>query len=440
MPGKSLPLDVVAERAAQLAARSTADAVSIAWLETDEGTASAGPRGRHAVLEPRRSVAVRVRAGGRTGVARSDSSDTGELDATLRAALADARIAEPSPDWPLGATTIEPVAAGGVDPDLGALTAAGAQQALPAKLGGRSSLRLDWRDARLVVAASFHPLRAQRFTSASFRARIGRRPGSGFVARTAPALAALAIDELVESGRALEAAATAEELPAAGSPLVLAGEAALVLLDAFARRALGGRARLERGAVWPYSIAAVLTFDDEVIDGAAPVSRFDFDGCARSKRRFVEAGVVRGAALDLELAARAGEPTTGHGLAADDAWPQHLAVLSGERGEAALRAAAANGVRIGSLERFAIEPGEELPFRALARNLRKIGSDGSLGTALPPAVWSGSLREVLSSVVEVGREAVVWAPDARSFGALRSPALRLVACGRFAPDRDALPR
>ncbi|HLF56206.1 MAG TPA: hypothetical protein VI942_05100, partial [Thermoanaerobaculia bacterium] len=140
MPGKSLPLDVVAERAARLAARSTADAVSIAWLEADEGTASAGPRGRHAVLEPRRSVAVRVRAGGRTGVARSDSSDTGELDATLRAALADARIAEPSPDWPLGATTIEPVAAGGVDPDLGALTAAGAQQALPAKLGGRSSL------------------------------------------------------------------------------------------------------------------------------------------------------------------------------------------------------------------------------------------------------------------------------------------------------------
>jgi predicted Zn-dependent protease len=376
-------------------------------------------------------VAVRVRAGGRSGFARGDAGELGELDALLRAALADARLAEPSPDWPIAAATVEPVAAGAPDPEIVALTPAAAEARLAGPPARRQSLTLGWLEARVAVAASFHPVRSQRFTSATFTARVGRRPGSGFAARTAPSLLRLGVDEVLARAGALEASAIETRLPGSG-PLVLGAEAAITLLDAFARRALGGRERIARGGAWPWPLAAGLAIDDDPLDGGAPALPFDLDGCPRARRRFVDGGRVVAAALDLELAARAGEAPTAHALAADDAWPEHLAVAPGAREEAALLADAAGGVRIGSLERLAVEPGDELPFRALARGLREIGPGGALGAALPPAVWTGSLREALSSLVEAGAESAAWAPDPASLGALRSPALRLAPCGRFA--------
>jgi predicted Zn-dependent protease len=433
VPLPPLPLEAIADRAARLVARSPADLTSVCWVETVRSSAKAGERGRR--RDARRAVTLRVRVGGRSGTARADAGEVGELEIALRGALADARLAPPSPDWPIAAAAVEHLAAGSADPEVVALaTGAESTGGAPARLGDAGCLR--WLEARVAVASSFQPPRAHRFTSATLEIASDDGPGAGFAARTAISLAALDAEALRERARALAAAAASSPSGAAdGRPLVLGGEAAIALLDALARHALSGRERLARGGLWPYPFAAGLTVDDEPDGSSAPALPFDLDGCARARRRFVDGGRAVAAALDLELAARAGEPTTSHGLAADDAWPEHLAIAPGSRAERDLLASCAGGVRVGRIRRIRVEPEGAYRFRAVAAGLREIGATGELGASLPPATWSGSLAELFGAVREAAGEPAIWSPDASSFGAHRAPALLLAPVGRFEPDR-----
>jgi hypothetical protein len=99
----------------------------------------------------------------------------------------------------------------------------------------------------------------------------------------------------------------------------------------------------------------------------------------------------------------------------------------GALSEAELRVAAAGGLRIGALESLVVEPGEAMPFRALARNLRRIAADGSLGAGLAPQIWHGTLRDLFVNLSGIGRDLVAWAPRAGATGAVRAPALALRA-------------
>jgi len=148
---------------------------------------------------------------------------------------------------------------------------------------------------------------------------------------------------------------------------------------------------------------------------------------------FVERGWVVGVATDLDLAARLGLKPTAHALAADDAWPDHLAIEPGSVDDYGLRTAAAGGLRIGSIASLAIEPGESLPFRAQSRNVRRIAADGVLGPALAPLVWSGTLRDLFATVRAVGSEAIAWAPRSSATGAVRTPAIVLGPIGGLQP-------
>jgi len=429
-------LEQMTERSRQLLALSGADATSIAWVETREGEVVESARGRRSGIEERRSVLIRVRVGGRTGRSRAESERPGDLQRSLRAALADARCAEPSPEWDLAATQREPEAIAGdlFDDAISRLEPHQAQEELQRRATRRSSLRLRWRECRLTVVASFHSPRALATTDATFEARTGRRPGSGFVARSARLLDELSLDTLVDEARGREAAAIDNDPPPGAVPIVLSAEAVAVLLDALGRRALAAASAAGDGG---WRGAPILQLIDDPLAGEGLPTPFDFDGCAKSRRDFVRDGLVVARASDLDLAARLGEPPTGHALAGDDAWPDHLVLPAGETTEEELLRRAAGGLRIGALEQLAVGPGEAaLPLRTVARNVRRIGDDGTLGNGLAPLTWTTSLGEIFGALVATADAPIVWSARRGSTGAVRTPAVALTALDGFAVRRS----
>lgn len=381
----ALPLEEIVARAERLVALSPADQTQVLWSEGRLASVLEGARVRRIETGRPNSVRVRVRAFGRTGVARAESAEVGELQQALRAAMADARCNAPSPDWEYAAAAGEPPRLDALfDPELAALEPDAAQALLRRLAPRNATLRLRWSERRLAVLSSFHPPRAVALTTASLAARTGRRPGSGFAAGTARTLEALAAPQILDRARALEAANVDRSDGEEGATVVLSPEATAVLVDAFSRYVLSGGARIRRrvegeeSGLWP--IAEALTLVDEPIrSGGAPLP-FDLDGMPKRRRIFVESGRPRGAAFDLALAASAGERPTGHGLGGDDAWPTHLEVVAGAETEEELRRRSDGGLRIGSLEDLAIDPGGSLVLHATTRSVRRIGSAGSSAT------------------------------------------------------------
>lgn len=428
-------LDPLVTGAERLLARSPADATVVVWIERRRGTALESARARRAELGAEREVFVRVRVSGRTGSARTESAGSGDLEATLRAAMAVARADPPSPDWDVAATAGEVAELPDLhDPALAALEPAGAQAELELRAERSATIELSWREERIAVAASFHPTRAARLTAATASARTGRRPGSGFAALSARSLAGLALDRLVARARALEASESVAETPEQPLPLVLSPEVAASLVEAWGRLALS--ARRAREAPPPAALSRALDLDDDPLAPRGLPLPFDLDGSPRARRRFVEGGRALGAAFDLDLAARAGVASTAHALASDDAWPVHLALAPGRAAEAELCARAAGGLRVGALERLSVRDDEgALAFRAVARNVRRIGAGGALGVGLAPLVWSGSLAALLAAVEEVGAESVAWSPRPDLPGATTGAGLRVASAAGF----EALP-
>jgi len=430
----ALPLSEIVARAERLVALSPADQTQVLWSEGRLASVLEGARVRRVETGRPNSVRVRVRAFGRTGVARAESAEVGELQQALRAAMADARCREPSPDWDYAAAAGEPPRLEGLfDPEVAALEPAEAQSLLRRLAPRNATLRLRWSERRLAVLSSFHPPRAVSLTTASLAARTGRRPGSGFAAATARSLEALAAPALIDRARSLEAATVDRSEVDEAITVVLSPEATATLVDAFARHVLSGGARMRRrveGAetgLWP--IAEALTLVDEPLrSGGAPLP-FDLDGVPKRRRIFVEGGRPRGAAFDLELAAAAGERPTGHGLGGDDAWPTHLEVIAGAETEEELRRRSEGGLRIGSLEDLALDPGGSLELHATTRSVRRIGPMGELGDALPPMTWTAHLGQLLARATGVGRGNVTWMPRDSDLGAVRAVPLRIESAG-----------
>ena len=442
-PGK-LSLAEIAERSEHLLRLSPADATVVTWIEASSNLSIESARSRRAEATASRVVVVRVREGRRTGLARCAASDVGELQATLRQALAVARGASISPDWewPRGSEEPLPQAALATlhDPEVAALTPSAALQRLQRVSDRQSTLRCYWTERNLAVAASGRPTRAASATEISLEARTGRRPGSGFAAASSRSLRDLAIEKLVASAQALQATEITESVPTHETPAVLAAEAAVALLELVAREVFSGQ-RFVAGQgpladpAQRRTLSPLVRLVDEPGEAMALGFPFDYDGLMKRRRELVHDGELAGPVLDLELAARCGRLSTGHGVAGEDAIPGHPQWLAGDEAEADLLRRSPGGIRIGSIENLRCLPGPGLPFRGVARSVRQIGPDGALGAALPPLIWTGRLLDLLAAVDGAGRERALWIPGAQRSAAV-APALRLSAVGELSPSNE----
>ncbi|MEO8275383.1 MAG: metallopeptidase TldD-related protein [Thermoanaerobaculia bacterium] len=440
-----LSLAEIVERSERLLRLSPADATIVSWVESSRSQAVESARSRRAENHSTRIVVVRVREGRRTGFARSEASDLGELQTTLRQALAGARAAAISPDWEWPRGSEQPLSAAGIsslhDPAIAALDAPAALARLQQLADKRSSLRSHWAEHAVAVAASGRPTRAAAATEISLEARTGRRPGSGFAAASSRTLAGLAFEGLVARAQALQAGEISEEIPPESAPAVIAPEAAVALLELIAREIFSGRRFVAgQGPLADPSerrtLGVGVRLVDEPGDSAQLGFPFDLDGVAKLRRDLAHDGELGGPALDLELAARCGRLSTGHGVAGDEATPGNPQWLAGDEDESELLRRSAGGIRIGSLESLRCLPGPGLPFSAVARSVRRIDASGALAAALPPLVWQGKLIDLLAAVDGVARDRVLWIPGPQRAPGL-SPALRLNAVGELASSREA---
>ncbi len=431
-----LTLETQAELALDLLYRSTADATLIFWIEGSSGEFLESSRSRRASLLPRRSIEVAVRWHQRTGRAHLGSTEPGQLRSALRQAIAAAAAQEPSPDWEAGAQVGESVLDRPTsDPLLFEWSPQRTRELLSPWIQSGTSLKLRWAALRVVAATSLGVLRKAELTGVTAEVRKGPRPGSGFAARSARTLAELRLEELIERAAGRQASRCESFEGGMFVPLVVGPEAAVVLLEALGRLALGSHSPpLAEGEDLRWSPTLEVRDDPFSLPGL-PLT-FDAEGFARKPSPAIVQGKRALRSLDHDRAALETTLPTGHALGGGLAWPIHLALAnSGGLEEDQLWQQAPGGVRIGSVEELSLEPWPPYRFSTRARSVRKIGPDGRLGAAVGPLIWESSLAEVFGSIQAWGIEATAWShPSVEALGAARCPALALAPIGVLRPD------
>ena len=91
------PISEMLSRLERALASSPADATELIWVEARRGQESNGKRRRDSYELQERMVLARVRESGRTGTYRTNACEISDLEGAIRQAMAQARLAPPSP-------------------------------------------------------------------------------------------------------------------------------------------------------------------------------------------------------------------------------------------------------------------------------------------------------------------------------------------------------
>ncbi|HVT58682.1 MAG TPA: metallopeptidase TldD-related protein [Thermoanaerobaculia bacterium] len=479
-PSDLTPLSDMTGLLEQALSRSPADATEIGWIEARRAQDGLGRRRREPWSGHERTVLVRVRVGGRTGLHRTGGTTPSDLENAVRDALAQARLAPRSAAEPLPGAAAPgagngPSAAGATgatgaagalvthtdpgagsaplcDPELAAMDPAGTGDWLERQSQQRGAqpgeaAQLTWAHGRVALVNSAGLRRAVEVTAAALEIGCGRGPGAGRAVAAARRLAGLDAPALVERARRWQA--PAEEPDGAPVPdrcaVVLSHQGAAALVELLNRCALSsasfhdGSSAL-RGNLGNQVFDSGVSLRDDGTDPRGLPFPFDLAGWAKRPVELIGRGTFLTPAVDPRLADELGRSPTPHRVAPDEARPSHLFLYAADGGstEEELLAAAAGGIWIGTLDRLECFDRHALRFRALARGVRRIvggagGREGAaaLGPALPDLVWEDRLPALLSRVLGIGAEPCVVPTGDLLFGATSAPLLALSAQGTF---------
>jgi predicted Zn-dependent protease len=491
-------LEEMMARLERALAASPADSTEIVWIEArrTQVTAGRGRRDQARAAGPggrapcERNLLVRVRQSGRTGLHRTGGVEPSELENAVRDAVAQARLAPPTPAEPLAgagerrgaaaaaATTAAAATAasgaqnagaparadgpGGTgpgpgrgdaiyDPELAELEAVRARALLDGAAERSELLRLSWLEGRVTVVNSAGLRQAARVTAASFEASCGRGPGAGRAAGAARRLDTLYFHDTLDRARARHAAAggedaadppapeaaqpTAEAAAApAGRPMVLSEQSAAALIALLNRHALSAAAQRDPGSglhgrLGEAVLASCMSLRDDGNDPRGLPFPFDLAGWPKRQVDLFVDGVFATPAVDARLAAEIGRPPTPHGMAPDESIAANLLLLPGDREplpEAELLRQAEDGIWIGTLDGLECFDAGRLRCRAHARGVRRIAG-GALGPPLPDFLWEDDLLAALARAAALGDRPATIATGDMLFGATVAPLLALRA-------------
>ena len=427
-PDGPVALPEIASRLDRLLAYSPADATEISWLEVRRGQESNGKRRRDSYELHERTVLVRVRECGRTGVHRTSASGRSDLENALRQAMAQARLAPPSPaplDPQDAAAAVD--LAGICDPELAGMTPIRARELVQRLADRRETVRFGWTEGRIAVASSRGLRRAAEVTSAWIEVICGRQPGAGRAAAASRSLAGLDPQRVRERARLRQGPPDVVPPPEGAVPLLLSQEAAAALIELLNRHALAsesfhsGVSFLRERLGEPLFHPAIRLRDDPTDPRGLPFP-FDLLGAAARPLDLVADGAALSPALDDRLARALDRPPTPQRVGPDEAAAGHLFLLPGGAPESALLRAADGGIWIAALEPLEAFDPHALRFRAVARGARRIDG-GALGRSLPDLVWEDDIPGLLARVLGVGDELVPIATGAGLFRATTAPML-----------------
>ncbi len=284
------------------------------------------------VAETNVAINLRVVVGKRVGVASSGRTDADGLRRLAESATAIARVVEELDDWGglPGPTEIRDVPAGysrataGASPEFRAEAARAVIAAADA--AGVTAYGSFATGLESIAVANSRGVRAAstRTTSQLITVSMGPAGGTGY-AETA-AVDAAAIDAAAigrEAAGKARASANAVSIEPGDYPVVLEEYAVVDLVDylgylGFSALAVQeGRSFAEPGRRIGSDL---VTIRDDGHDPAGLPLAFDYEGVAKQRVSLVEQGVCRDVVYDSQTAARAGVPSTGHGLPAPNPW------------------------------------------------------------------------------------------------------------------------
>ncbi|HEX9942759.1 MAG TPA: metallopeptidase TldD-related protein [Thermoanaerobaculia bacterium] len=440
-PDGPVPLEEIVSRLEHVLAVSPAEATEISWLEARRGQESNGKRRRESYELHERTVLVRVRESGRTGIHRTSACRPSDLENALREALAQARLCPPSPPPlpPPGHDT--PVDATGLwDGELARMTPARARDALQRLAEKEETARLGWSEGRIAVAGSRGLRRAAEVTSGWIEVVRGRQPGAGRAAAASRSLAGLDPQGVFARARRRQGPPEVVPPPSAPAPLLLSQEAAAGLIELLSRHAFtsdsfhSGVSFLRESLGQPVFHPAIHLRDDATDPRGLPFP-FDLLGAAARPIDLVADGVALTPAVDDRLARELGVPPTPQRVAPDEAVPGHLFLRPGSASEGELLRAADGGLWVAALDPVEVYDSRALRFRAVARGARVIVG-AALGRSIPDLVWEDDLKSVLFRVLAVGSELVSVATGAGLFRATTAPMLAVAAVSGLRPAVD----
>lgn len=514
MPEELVPLDEMMARLERALATSPADSTEIAWIEVRRERATGGI-GQRTAGAPRsaaagkagtgsaagrpsfsgaprsggggspgsaglaRTLLIRVRQSGRSGLHRTGAGERSELENAVRDAMAQARLAPATPAEPLaggggadrraeaaaapastpdgasraagtlGAVGITSAAGPEAlfDPALAALEPAGARALLDGMAADGEGLRLDWLDGRVAVANSNGLRRAARVTAAGFRADCGA--GAGSAVGAARRLEALDLATLLDRARTRRspAGAAIEEEPPAGAAveaaaMVLSEQSVAALLDLLNRHALAATTLRDGssclcGRLGEALFAPCFNLRDDGTDPRALPFPFDLAGWPKRPVDLIVGGVFATPAVDARLGQAIGRQPTPHAMAPDESIAANLLLLPGAGGadpvafpETELLRSVEHGLWIGELAAVECFDPHRLRFRALARGVRRIAG-GTLGPPLPDLLWEDGLSAVLTRAQALGDRPVAIPTGDMLFGAIAAPLLAIRGGGQL---------
>jgi len=477
MPPDALPsLDEMVTRLERALATSPADSTELVWIEAQRSQVGSG-RGRREAARPsapaapagrggpadagapagpqrERSLLVRVRQSGRSGLHRTASVEPSDLENAVREALAQARLAPPTANEPLasaGERRGEPGGARGAgqddplhDPELAALEPERVRAMLDGVAERGETLRLAWLEGLVAIVNSAGLRRSTRVTAASFETRCGRGPGSGAGAGAARRFDGLYLQDTLDRARARHAgggaaASTAgAPAPAADLMMVLSEQSVAALLDLFNRHGLTAAAQRDagsclRGKLGEPLLASCLSLRDDGTDPRTLPFPFDLAGWPKRRVDLIVDGVFATPAVDVSLAQEIGRSPTPHAMAPDESIAANLILLPGDRAplpQDELLRQAEGGIWVGALAGLECYDPGRLRFRATAKGVRRIEGGGALGPPLSDLEWEDDLPAALSRAQAVGDHPVTIVTGDMLFGATAAPLLAL----RGAPD------
>jgi predicted Zn-dependent protease len=440
-PDGPVPLEVMVSRLEHVLGLSPAESTEISWLEVRRGQESNGKRRRDSYEQHERTVLLRVRESGRTGMHRTSACGLSDLENALRVALAQARLSPPTPPPQPPPGHDAPVATAGLsDPELARMAPGRARDTLQRLAERGETARFGWSEGRIAVADSRGLRRAAEVTSGWVEVVRGRQPGAGCAAAAARSLSGLDLPGVF--ARARRRQGPPEVVPPPGGPtsLLLSQEATAGLVELLNRKAFtsdsfhSGVSYLRDKLRQPVFHPGISLRDDPTDPRGLPFP-FDILGAAARPVDLVAEGVALTPAVDDRLARELGVAPTPQRVAPDEAVPAHLFLLPGSASEEDLLQAADGGLWAAALEPLEIYDAHALRFRTVARGVRQV-TGSALGRALPDLVWEDALPRVLSRVLAVGSELVSLATGAGLFRATTTPMLAVgeVAGLRFAVE------
>jgi PmbA protein len=434
-PDGPVALPEIVSRLEHALATSPAEATEISWLEARRGQESTGKRRRDSYELHERSILVRVRESGRTGIYRTAATNLCALENAVREALGQARLAFPSPA-PLepADATIAIDTAGLYDPELARMTPARARdllQRLAAPEDKGETARLGWSEGRIAFASSRGLRRAAEVTAGWIEVICGRQPGAGSAAAASRSLAGLDPRGVRERAWRRHGPAEVVPPPEGAAPILLSQEAAATLVELLNRQALTSDAFLH-GASFLRERLGQLVFHpaihlrDDPTDPRGLPFPFDLLGAAARPVDLIADGVALTPAIDERLARQLDRPPTAQRVAPDEAVSCNLFLLPGGASEGELLRASEGGLWIAALDPVEAFDPRALRFRAVARGVRRIAG-GALERSVPDLIWEDSLAALLCRVLAVGSEPVPVATGAGLLGATTAPMLAVLS-------------